>query len=51
MDYLSQEIRLPQKNIDDFIEKQENILGKGESGIVYKYHTPSGEKYIIKMNY
>lgn len=49
MDYLSQEIRLPQKNIDDFIEKQENILGKGASGIVYKYHTPSGEKFIIKM--
>jgi serine/threonine protein kinase len=49
MDYLSQEIRLPKKNIDGFVQKKENLLGKGASGEVYQYDTQSGEKLIIKM--
>ena len=49
MDYLSQGIRLPKKNIDDFVQKKENLLGKGASGEVYIYDTQTGEKYVVKM--
>ena len=49
MDYLSQQIYLPKKEIDDFIQKKENLLGKGASGEVYIYETRLGGKYVIKM--
>tara|TARA_Y100001935_G_scaffold207787_1_gene177198 strand:- start:4600 stop:5520 length:921 start_codon:yes stop_codon:yes gene_type:complete len=49
MDYLSQQINLPKKEIDDFVQKKENLLGKGASGEVYIYETRLGEKYVIKM--
>lgn len=42
-------IRLKQKNIDGFKENEEDLLGVGASGKVYKYSPNVDEKYVIKM--
>ena len=49
MEDLSQQINLPKKGINGFIQKKENLLGKGASGEVYIYEPQLGEKYVIKM--
>lgn len=51
MDYLSREITLKEKNIDDFVLRDATLLGEGASGKVYSYMTKNDEKLIIKMMY
>lgn len=49
MCYLTKNIKLDKKKIDDFEEKEENLLGKGASGKVYIYKSSKNGDCILKM--
>jgi serine/threonine protein kinase len=49
MCYLTKNIKLEKKNIDDFEEKEDNLLGKGASGKVYRYSSLKNGDCILKM--
>jgi serine/threonine protein kinase len=51
MNYLSTEITIKKKNIEDFVLDDAEMLGEGASGKVYSYLSKNGEKLINKMMY